>query len=200
MLHILVVVSNLGDLPESLPCGSPATGSIQIQAVPIERGHAVPIAEPLLRYGSGLRGHLLPSRSCCSTHVQAAAPTSFAFSAGAGPLPLRRVIRWSASNQNGAPNSVATAVFLVGSKSSAARSPFVRQPAWRTAALSARLSRSAGTAYRRRITTFPKWVPLSWYRYAAEASAKGNTRSTTGLSWWRAIARFIASNMSRLPT
>jgi hypothetical protein len=60
--------------------------------------------------------------------------------------------------------------------------------------------RSTRAAAHNRITTLPKWAPLSRYLYAACASANGKTRSTTGLSLCRAMARFMASNMAREPT
>src|SRR5262249_16724582 len=51
-----------------------------------------------------------------------------------------------------------------------------------------------------RTTTFPKWAPLSMYCRAAGTSAKPKTRSTTGRIRCSAMARFIASNISREPT
>jgi hypothetical protein len=51
-----------------------------------------------------------------------------------------------------------------------------------------------------RITTFPTCAWLSKCRYASFASSKPKTRSITGLIPCNAIARFIASNISREPT
>src|SRR5712691_2077075 len=50
------------------------------------------------------------------------------------------------------------------------------------------------------ITTFPKCPRPSKCRYAALASANGNTRSITGRKRCSAMARFIASKSARLPT
>ena len=49
-------------------------------------------------------------------------------------------------------------------------------------------------------TILPKWEALSIWPSAATASSNLNVRSMTGFMRWSAMARFIASNMARLPT
>src|SRR5262249_4915974 len=51
-------------------------------------------------------------------------------------------------------------------------------------------------AYSIRITIFPKCCWAAMCANAAGASAKGNTRSTTGRTWRWAKARFMSSNTS----
>jgi uncharacterized protein YecT (DUF1311 family) len=50
------------------------------------------------------------------------------------------------------------------------------------------------------ITTLPKCPRPSKWRYASFALANGNARSITGRKWCIAIARFMASKSTRLPT
>ena len=50
------------------------------------------------------------------------------------------------------------------------------------------------------ITILPRWPAAFMWWYAARASSNANRRSITGRSSAAAIARFIASNIARLPT
>lgn len=92
------------------------------------------------------------------------------------------------SNLSGRSDSISSVLRLVGA-SPLRRGRDRAHSAWR-------LQHSQPAA----MTILPKCPALSMYRSASLASAKANTRSTTGFIRHCAIARFIATKSARDPT